>query len=855
MVSSPFRLIIIAALGLSAARAQLPVARLLTISPAGGQIGTTFEASVSGTDLDELAELRFLDANVSAKPKTNSVTGFNEPNKFVVTISSNAVAGVTEVRAVGRFGISNPRAFAIGYWPEKADAGGNFAASSATNITVGSTINGQADANAIDHWRFTAKKGQRILIECRAKGIDSRMDPSMVLYDGAGRELARARNQELIDFAAAEEGTNLLKVSDFLYRGGPEFFYRLSIHTGPRVDFVFPPAAIAGRTNKHIVYGRNLPGGTPAPGMSIGGRAIEQLAVEIAAPKAAEQRVFSEPAALPVRGFHYRLAHGGAEPFFIGLAEAPVVLEQPANDRAEAAQKVTPPCEYVGQLYPAGDQDWLAFEAKKGEVYSLEIFSRRLEAPTDAMLVVQRLTKTDKGEVKTTDVQEANDLEASIGGQEFKTSSFDPAMKLEVKEDGTYCVEVRDLFNRTTSDPRHVYRLAIRKESPDFQLAALPQLPATKKEREVAPWSTVLRRGETASVRVLALRENGFGGDITVGVEGLPPEVAAGPAKIESGKNSTLLFLTASPTASNWSGGIKIVGKGKQGESEMVREAVAGTTVWRVEDYNTEAAQTRVTPAITLAIAPEPVPIAIAITATNVLEATAGAKLAVPLTLVRSGEFTEKLKIKVGGPPALDSVKEIEVDGKATNATFEIDLGQAKLGAGTYTLHFHTQTKGKYSNNPEGAKQAEAAAKEAETTAASAAAEAKKAGEAASAAAKAAVEADAMAKAAVDKLAAAKTASEANAADQKLTAAKVEADKIGAAAAAKAKEATEAKVATEKTSAELAAKATSAEARKTALAARAKEMVERAKPKDVTIAVYSQPFEVKVNPAPATAKK
>jgi hypothetical protein len=231
-----------------------------------------------------------------------------------------------------------------------------------------------------------------------------------------------------------------------------------------------------------------------------------------------------------------------------------------------------------------------------------------------------------------------------------------------------------------------------------------------------------------------------------------------------------------------------------------------------------------------------------------------GTKLQIPLTLTRNGDFAEKFKLKVAGAP-LDAVKEIEVDAKATNATFEIDLGQAKLAAGTYTLHFQTQTKGKYSNNPDGAKQADAAAKEAETNATHAAGEAKKASEALAAAVKAAMEADATTKSAAEKLAAAKSAAEANAADEKLAAAKADAEKAATEAAAKAKAATEAKDSAEKASAELAAQAKSSDARKAGFAARAKELAERAKPREITIFVYSRPFEIKVHPAPATASK
>src|SRR5687767_1780808 len=94
--------------------AELPVARLHTIAPAGGQLGATFEVSVSGADLDDVAALRFTDTNAVAKPKINGNTGLAEPNKFVVTISSNAAPGICDVRTVGRFGVSNPRHFAIG---------------------------------------------------------------------------------------------------------------------------------------------------------------------------------------------------------------------------------------------------------------------------------------------------------------------------------------------------------------------------------------------------------------------------------------------------------------------------------------------------------------------------------------------------------------------------------------------------------------------------------------------------------------------------------------------------------------------------------------------------------------------
>src|SRR5438093_56124 len=83
------------------------------------------------------------------------------------------------------------------------------------------------------------------------------------------------------------------------------------------------------------------------------------------------------PAAAVVDGIEYRLRtpQGVSNPVLLSFATAPVLTEKEPNDQPEQAQKVPLPCEFVGQFYPAGDRDWLTFEAKQGEVYWVEIFS------------------------------------------------------------------------------------------------------------------------------------------------------------------------------------------------------------------------------------------------------------------------------------------------------------------------------------------------------------------------------------------------------------------------------------------------------------------------------------------------
>ena len=70
---------------------------------------------------------------------------------------------------------------------------------------------------------------------------------------------------------------------------------------------------------------------------------------------------------------------------------------------------MTLPCEYVGQFYPQTDRDWITFDAKKGEALWMEVFSQRLGLPTDPYLLVQQVTKNDKGEEQVKDIQGVDD--------------------------------------------------------------------------------------------------------------------------------------------------------------------------------------------------------------------------------------------------------------------------------------------------------------------------------------------------------------------------------------------------------------------------------------------------------------
>ena len=914
--------------------AQLPVARLLTVFPPGGKTGSQFEVTLTGADLDEASELHFSHAGITGKQKAAGTNASPEPNKFVVTVATNVAPGVYDVRVVGRFGISNPRSFVVSDLPEIiAPATDNSFASAAT-ISLDTIINGRSEANAFAFYKFAARKGQRILIECQARELDSRMEAALILLDSAGKELQRSRSGGLLDFTPPVDGEYHLKVYDFIFRGGGEYFYRLTLTTRPHIDFIFPPSGLAGTKGKYLLYGRNLPGSIPAyvfsgarpssgAASSIGARAsaspsasgpseaaapedgrapltldgkpLEQLEVEIELPRE-PTRQFSSPQILAdsaLDAFEYRLStpHGLSNPVLLSFATAPLVAEREPNNQPAQANSISPPCEYVAQFYPAGDQDWVTFEARKGDVFWVEVFSERLGLPTDPFVLIQRVAKDDKGEEKVSDVKELNDTDSTIGGVEYKTATRDPSGRFEVEESGAYRIQVRDMFDTSQPDPRLVYRLSIRKEAPDFRLVAVAQPPPSpnKDAKEALLWTPLLRRGETMPIKVMAFRRDNFSGEIEIKAENLPAGVTCNEAKIEKDKSSTMLLLTAAENAAAWVGRLKIVGKAKLGDTQVSRRAHSATLNWTVSDYNAEAIQSRLSRDSVLAVSGvETAPISIEPSETKPWETSETGKLSIPLKVIRRTDFNASLKLKALGLSSLDKLKEIEVDGKATNATVEIDLAEHKIPPGTHNFYLQTQTPGKYRNNPEAAKAADEALKQAEKlivdltaalkkapevkqaaikTAADSAAKAKAASEAVAGPAKAAADADALTRAASGKLAAAKAALEAKPDDQDLLAAeeaavkaaeeaelkakaaleaKLIAEKAAAEAQAKAKADAEAQAAAEKAETEGPAKLKDAEKSKELAATRAKETAKTAEPRDVTVTVYSAPINLKI---------
>jgi hypothetical protein len=907
-------LLALAFAGAESARAQLPVAQLLAISPPGGRQGTTVEATLSaGADLDGVDRLYFSHPGITATRKFAELKLLQTapdplPNQFSVTIAADVPPGVYDVRAIGTFGISNPRSFVVGNLPEVVEQPGGATRDKAMAIELNTIVNGVADANANDWYKVAAKAGQRIVIDCWAQRIDSKMDATLVLIDAAGRQLARSRDANrrdpLVDFTVTADGEYLLKVYDFVYGGGPEFFYRLAVGTGPHIDFILPPCGVPGTKSSYTVYGRNLPGGVPAEGVAVDGRTLEKLAVEIELPadKTAE-RIESgelvEPEESALDGFEWQLRtpQGASNGYFVGYAAAPAVLEVEPNDEPAKANVVTLPCEFIGRFGPRGDQDWLQFDAKAGEVYWIEIFAGRLGLglAVDPAVLLQRVTKNDKGEEQVADIVELDDDATNVGGLAYDTRTSDAAFRFAVPGDGTYRVLVRDLNFGSRGDPRHIYRLSIHREQPDFRLAILPTYPANNK-LEARPWTPLLRRGGAERIDVMAFRRDGFAGEIVVTAEGLPEGVTAAPVLIGSGQSSTTLVLTAGDQAPATVGTFQIVGRSKIGQTDVARAARPGAVVAPSSPAGQPpvSARARLARSFALAVtAQDTAPFSVDFGESKTWEMSRAGKLEIPVKVTRRGEIKGNLTLTALGLPANVQPQPLTLDGNTNEGKLAVQLN-ANAPLGSYTIYLQAQSTVAYKRDPAAAEAAAKAKADTDKLVTDTAEAAKAADAVKQAADKAATETDVAAKAAAaakttadtaaktaadeakaagEKAVAAKAAADGDANNQDLAKAKEAADKAAADAAAKAKTAAEAAVAAEKVSVDAAAKAKAAAEAKVAADKAAADAAAKAKaatdlkaiadkratdtaaasaPKDVALFWPSTTTTIKITAAPIT---
>ncbi len=703
------------------ALAQLPLPRLLWIHPPGARIGSQINVRIGGSDLDEPVSLVFSHPDIQASPQPDA------PDHFNITLPPHLPPGVIDVRFNGRFGLSNPRAFAIGPDPEWTLNPTNTSPDSALTLPPRLTVNGRSLSQAHLWFRFDATPGQRFQIEVDTQRIDSQLVPDLAVFSPDLHEIAIVRRRSHLDFSAPGPGPFLLRLNDSLFLGGDRHPFRLRLNPGPRVEFSQPDVLTPGLSQRVTLFGQNLPGGTPSPHRGANGAFLEQCTIEVSAPpitgivpvtETFPWRSSASALTDPTHVWSWQPAPDLRVPLRFFLSTNPVfTVTEPS------LLPVIPPCEVAGVFAPRTVPNGVTFTAAQGEVLWIELISERLGFPTDPHAVIQRERSTRglAGEILYADFAELTDTDANPGDRELPLSSRDAAVRFEAPQAGTYRILVRDLFNPGPHQPRWPWRLSLRRASPDFQLMTFAMPPNRAGENRSIPiLPAALRRDQTVALKVVALRRDGFNGPIQLSATQLPPGVTAANSIIPEGQSTGTLLLTAATNAIG-SSRFTLLGQAIVSGETLVRTARTASVIWPVADFNNEAPRSRPdqTPALAV-VSAETAPVSISVGDGSALEVAPDGKLTLPLKVQRQAGFTAAFNLKPAGHDALAKAPETSVPENATQANLELVLKDLPLPPGIHTLWLQGAVTGKYRNNPEALVAAQEALKVADTALASA---------------------------------------------------------------------------------------------------------------------------------------
>lgn len=706
---------------LPAAFSQLPAPDLSRLNPPAARAGETLNVSLYGSNLEELTELRFTHPGISAARVTQKPDEFfPEPrpvgSSFSVTVAETVPPGIYEARGVSYLGISTARAFVVAPADsnEVAEAGDHSTRDKAMPVDVNSVIKGDVPSRGIDWYRFSALANQRVLLEVHAERIDSRLDGLLIVYDSSGREVSRNREvygrDPFLEISGNTDADYFLAVSDILYRGGAEHFYRLSISDRPHIDFIFPPAGEAGSTQSYTLFGRNLPGGSLSEHITRDGNPLESVQVEITLPKVASTpKGFhpGEPRQGLLRGFDYQ--YEGSNTVRIGFATAPVVREDPTL----AMQKIDVPGELAARFDNVNDEDVYRFSAVKGKSYCLETIADRMASRVDTHLFVHKVTKSEDGTETLTQIAENDDLPSFFrvdGRDSINPDTSDSAITLTADDDGEYSVTVVNQFG--SGGPADLYRLAIREPVPDFTLLATFERPLPTNRTGYSQTPT-LRQGATVGVKVMAPRQDGLEEEIVITAEGLPPGVTATPLVLSGKSDQGILVLSAAPDARSWAGDIRIQGRAKVGDRELIREARFAALVWGHIFADSIRVRSRLTERVPLGvIGHEQTSVVLQLAEGKEWTVEIGQKLELPVKVVDNGTRVGTLTVEPHGLFGMHrGFPTVNIAQDASEGTLSINFtknGNFDALPGRYQFVLHGTGVAKYSRNSVAVARAEA---------------------------------------------------------------------------------------------------------------------------------------------------
>ena len=460
------------------------------------------EVTLSGARLGDAQELIYYQAGITTvslkKVDANNV-------KAKIKIAPDCALGLHDLRLRTATGLSELRTFSVGAMKEVSEVEPNNDFAVPQPIPMDVTVNGVADNEDVDYFVVEAKKGERISVEVEGLRLGiSEFDPYVAILNAKRFELGSSDDAALIwrdgftSIIAPEDGKYIVQVRESAYAGNGGCLYRLHVGHFPRATAIVPAGAKPGETVKVRWIGD---------------------------PAGENTSTIKLPAA-PDRDFGIqRQDDKGFSPFPNPFRLTPLgnVMEKEPNDDQAHATPFQAPMALNGVIEKPGDTDQFVFKAAKGQVFDIHCYARRIRSPLDSVMYLCK-----KGGGPTVGADDS-----------FGPDSY---FRFPAPETAEYVIWVVDQLAK--GGPDYSYRIEV--------TPVVPQLTMTTNAEQIPLGTGVMGiavpKGNRQAILIFGNRAD-FGGDLNVGVSGLPAGVNVEAPTIVASQAVVPVLFSAKPDA------------------------------------------------------------------------------------------------------------------------------------------------------------------------------------------------------------------------------------------------------------------------------------------------------------------
>ncbi len=473
--------------------------------PAGARRGTTNFVTAVGKQDPWPVEVWTDDPRIQFKAE-------KDKGKFSVIVLPEAEIRPHLVRLYNAEGASTVRFFLVSDTAELEEKEPNEDFSKPQVIDkLPVIVNGRLEKNGdVDSFAVKVAAGQWLIASMEAYVLGSTMDGMLRITDTNGVQMAYNHDgnftlDPFIAWQAPKAGTYVVQAMGFSYPanssinfdGGTGNIYRLSLTTGPYLDYAYPTGVIRTNLAKVKVTGWNLLDGK------------EWMVACL------------QTSSLPTNTTTVPVRLGSLNTLAIPVGTLPELEEQEPNDAVAQAQNMIVPGYMSGRIQQIGDVDRFGFETKKGQKWEVAVQSDKLGFPLDATLRIE--DSTGKELAKNDDAN----------------NSADPSLVWTAPADGKFIAVVSSLLRQGGSN--YIYRLSVTEPKPGFRAT-------------VAANNFNVSPGKTNEIKVTVTKLHGHDKPLVIAANGLPKGVSLVAGEVPAKGGEVAIKLVAQADAKPFSG-------------------------------------------------------------------------------------------------------------------------------------------------------------------------------------------------------------------------------------------------------------------------------------------------------------